>query len=353
MRTRLSSLILSASALALLVPVGSAQSASEIEFGETVDVFAGDGLCSDPRFEGQGMAEDLTEAGQLSDSEDCQALFEEGEIKLTGASPDTDDTPEIAEKADLAIPTEDDADSDTAVVEADAARTDDIEAGDESEIEPSPEGGEAEDKSGENAGPGKDPEAGDAVDADAAGTEDAQPFEDESASSSLTVDPVESTESPVPDEAALEIANFDFGDDDSEYSHDGECDDGRFVGEDMTTSDLLPGDVGHDATDCRAGIENGTLQIRGEDDVPLDEAITDPEDIDPASLDSTASDGVIFNGIKFGDDGGRWANDGECDDPRFEGEGMTDTRLLSEDAMHDATDCLAAWKTGKLMLARD
>lgn len=40
----------------------------------------------------------------------------------------------------------------------------------------------------------------------------------------------------------------------------------------------------------------------------------------------------------FGDDTGRWAKDGECDDPRFEGPGMGLTD--SEEALgHDATDC--------------
>jgi hypothetical protein len=40
----------------------------------------------------------------------------------------------------------------------------------------------------------------------------------------------------------------------------------------------------------------------------------------------------------FGDNTSQWANDGECDDPRFEGEGMAAT-LLEADAYHDATDC--------------
>ena len=52
----------------------------------------------------------------------------------------------------------------------------------------------------------------------------------------------------------------------------------------------------------------------------------------------------------FGSDTSVWANDGECDDPRFAGEGMTGTRLLEEDSGHDASDCRAAVEAGKLHL---
>lgn len=54
--------------------------------------------------------------------------------------------------------------------------------------------------------------------------------------------------------------------------------------------------------------------------------------------------------IDFGDDTGDWANDGECDDSRFEGSGMTNTILLDEDIGHDATDCRTAFEQGDLQL---
>lgn len=54
----------------------------------------------------------------------------------------------------------------------------------------------------------------------------------------------------------------------------------------------------------------------------------------------------------FGDDSSRWANDGECDDPRFEGEGAADT-LLDEDRGHDATDCRTLFAQGRVSLRRD
>lgn len=54
--------------------------------------------------------------------------------------------------------------------------------------------------------------------------------------------------------------------------------------------------------------------------------------------------------FSFGDDAGSYTKDGECDDPRFDGPGMTSTPLLSDDIKHDATDCEAAWKAGRLSL---
>ena len=51
----------------------------------------------------------------------------------------------------------------------------------------------------------------------------------------------------------------------------------------------------------------------------------------------------------FGDNTSRWANDGECDDPRFEGEGAADT-LLEADNGHDANDCRKLFGAGKITL---
>jgi hypothetical protein len=53
--------------------------------------------------------------------------------------------------------------------------------------------------------------------------------------------------------------------------------------------------------------------------------------------------------IDFGDDSSQWANDGECDDPRFEGEGTAAT-LLDEDRGHDAADCRALFAAGRVRL---
>lgn len=55
--------------------------------------------------------------------------------------------------------------------------------------------------------------------------------------------------------------------------------------------------------------------------------------------------------IDFGDDASMWANDGQCDDKRFSGPGMTPTILLDSDIGHDATDCRTAFEAGLLELA--
>ena len=91
----------------------------------------------------------------------------------------------------------------------------------------------------------------------------------------------------------------------------------------MTLTPLLSDDVMRDATDCRTAFQRGQLTLRG---------------VDAAGR------------IDFGDDTGEWANDGECDDMRFEGPGMTLTPLLFEDIMHDASDCRNAFKAGRLQL---
>ncbi|MDZ7734183.1 MAG: hypothetical protein U5R31_14925 [Acidimicrobiia bacterium] len=70
--------------------------------------------------------------------------------------------------------------------------------------------------------------------------------------------------------------------------------------------------------------------------------------------DEPASNGGTVEGadIDFGDDASMWANDGECDDPRFEGEG-THGILLDEDRGHDATDCRELLEDGKITYVGD
>lgn len=117
----------------------------------------------------------------------------------------------------------------------------------------------------------------------------------------------------------------DFGDDESRWAKDGECDDRRFTGAGMSEDPLLDSDIGHDATDCRAAWSRGDVRL------------------------ATGATPARFT-PDFGDDEGEWAEDGECDDPRFRGHGMTDTTLIEEDVLHDATDCQAAWDEGELKL---
>ena len=115
----------------------------------------------------------------------------------------------------------------------------------------------------------------------------------------------------------------DFGDDNGNYTHDGKCDDPRFAGPGMTATALLAEDVLHDATDCRTAFEAGQLTLRG---IHVD------------------------GSIDFGIDKGKYSNDGECDDLRFIGPGMTESALVAKDIMHDATDCRTAFDADAIKL---
>ncbi len=53
--------------------------------------------------------------------------------------------------------------------------------------------------------------------------------------------------------------------------------------------------------------------------------------------------------IDFGDDSSEWANDGECDDPRFQGEGVASI-LIDADLYRDATDCRDLYDRGLIDL---
>jgi hypothetical protein len=59
--------------------------------------------------------------------------------------------------------------------------------------------------------------------------------------------------------------------------------------------------------------------------------------------------GLSTFGPDFGDDASRWALDGECDDPRFEGQGMAEY-LVDGDIRHDATDCRTLFNRGRITL---
>ena len=124
----------------------------------------------------------------------------------------------------------------------------------------------------------------------------------------------------------------DFGDDVGKFSKDGECDDKRFSGPGMTDTPLLDSDVRHDATDCRTAWNQHRLTL--------------------ASADSSSGDAASgADHIQWGDDSGDFSKDGECDDKRFTGPGMTNTPLLDSDIKHDATDCRAEFRKGRLRLA--
>ena len=121
-------------------------------------------------------------------------------------------------------------------------------------------------------------------------------------------------------------AQPDFGDNTSRWANDGECDDPRFEGAGAADT-LLDEDRGHDAADCRTLFNAGRITLRR-----------------PAVSATPAVD--------FGDDSSEWARDGECDDPRFQGDGSAET-LLDADAYRDATDCRTLLGQGRISLRAD
>lgn len=71
-------------------------------------------------------------------------------------------------------------------------------------------------------------------------------------------------------------------------------------------------------------------------------------DAEPSQTEAGEADwdeGEDFWEIDFGDDSSRWAEDGECDDPRFTGPGMS-SELEAADLGADASDCRAAYEAG-------
>ena len=127
--------------------------------------------------------------------------------------------------------------------------------------------------------------------------------------------------------AQSDASAINFGDNASNWANDQECDDPRFAGEGMAPT-LVETDRLHDASDCRALYIAGSIYLA-----------------DANSASSSA-------GIDFGDDASTWANDEQCDDPRFEGEGVANT-LLEDDRLHDATDCRELFLAGSIRLIEE
>ena len=121
-----------------------------------------------------------------------------------------------------------------------------------------------------------------------------------------------------------EAPDIEFGDDSGLWPGDGECDDHRFEGDGMGVL-YDPGHFRRDATDCRRLFDTGRIRLRQSGDQ---------------------------KGVDFGDDAGQFANDGECDDGRFVGDGMgidDDFSLFK----HDASDCRRLFEAGAIRLRRD
>lgn len=133
--------------------------------------------------------------------------------------------------------------------------------------------------------------------------------------------------------------NIDFGTDQSDWAVDGECDDPRFRGDGMTVTQLITLDIMMDSTDCATLYTANSIALIGISTVAFD--------VDDVEVGEPLNQLVI----EFGDDAGEWANDGECDDMRFTGKGMTSTILLTDDILHDASDCQAAYESALIGLS--
>ena len=252
----------------------------DIDFGDDSGEWHNDGECDDPRFEGTGVASELVDADLMKDATDCKAAFEAGTITLKDSGATTPDGPVAINNAE-------------------------IDFGDDSSEWA--KDGECDDPRFEGTGV-----ASELVDADL--MKDATDCKAAFEAGTITLK--EGGTTPVAN------ADIDFGDDASQWAKDGECDDPRFEGT-GAASELLEEDALHDATDCKAAFDAGTITLK-----------------------TTSTDTPVASGeIVYGDDTGDYANDSECDDPRFEGTGVAGEPTI-ENRMHDATDCQAAVEAG-------
>ena len=262
--------------------------ATEIDFGDDSSNWANDGECDDPRFTGEGMAQELEDIDLLKDATDCQALFEEGKITLAepGDTSGTTGTAAIDFGDDSSEWAKDDECDDPRFV------------------------GEGMAENPEDADIGRD-----ATDCEAAFNAGTIRLADDVGSSG-------DTGSAQNQLLAAIATRIDFGDDSGDFPNDGECDDPDFTGSGMAASPI-DSDRLRDASDCRAAFLAGTISFKS--------AASQPADFD------------------YGSDYSQWANDGECDDWRFTGSAMA-KKLSSDDVMADASDCRALEAAGEVSI---
>jgi hypothetical protein len=335
--------------------------AQQVDFGDDSSIWAMDGECDDPRFTGAGMAADPQEADILADASDCSAAFDAGRVSLDPAMANA--------QAPAGTP---------AKPGTQPTAGGDIDFGDDSS--PWAMDGECDDPRFVGAGMAAQPQDSDIM-ADA--TDCRTLYEAGSIDDLAIPDHSEDMGNGLPD----------FGADTSAWINDGECDDPRFVGPGMAAQPV-DADIMADATDCRTlyeagsitlaadagpsqntggidfGADSGRWTFDGECDDPrfqgpgsaevlLDEDrfadATDCRTLFDAGMvsylgDDAPSDNMpTTTGVDFGTDSGTWTFDGECDDPRFQGNGMAS--VLSDDEMFgDATDCQTLYDAGQISL---
>ena len=266
-------------------PADPALTTAPIDFGDDTSQWANDGECDDPRFAGIGSATELLEADMGHDAADCSAAFAEGSVTLL--DPD-------------------------AVAALIAAGPTDIDFGDDASEWA--KDGECDDP--RFTGPASASELlevdrlHDATDCRTAYADGRVTLVDTAPASQQATGPSGSS-------------RIDFGDDSGKWANDGECDDPDFAGPGMTAKPTVEGRKA-DASDCRAAFDLGTVWLGT----------------------ATATGTISFD---YGSDSSQWANDGECDDPRFTGPG-TNKKLLEEDTMADASDCRALEADGSVTI---
>jgi len=81
-----------------------------------------------------------------------------------------------------------------------------------------------------------------------------------------------------------------------------------------------------------------------------DESTWSTLNLDP-DPDQSGNNGIAStsSGVDFGDNSSVWADNSECDDPRFEGLGMASV-LIDSDLFHDARDCSALYNEGNIRI---
>lgn len=332
-----------------------------IDFGDNRSQWSEDDECDDPRFEGIGMAESPTGIDLGHDATDCRTLYESGDVALVGPAElqnndpatagldfgdDSGEWPNDGECDDLRFAgpgmafheyLNDQnigrdasdcrahfitgqvtvADADLTVPTRSANMFDGVDFGDDSGTWPND--GECDDTRFQ--GPGM--AAADFLDGE-------NDFRDASDCLDL-YQTDEVTFVGIPGAGLIDTGDIDFGDDSGTWPDDGECEDMRFAGPGMADESFVHGDaVGRDATDCRDLFQRGEIQLA---------------DAQPDEFNG------LLDGIDFGDNNGGWPEDGECDDPRFEGPGMATASSLSpQNEGHDASDCMNLYQSGDVQL---
>jgi len=271
----------------------------DIVFGDDTSGFANDGECDDPRFQGPGMAFGASTDDLFKDATDCRAQFDAGLISLS-------DPEDMNLSGDTGM---DAFGGDTDLFGGDTVAASPIEMPD--------------------AGPFGEVlfalvQAFQAIPGDNAGAIPL-PF-------NLGGGGTIGVTNNAPDfdrDSMIALTGIDFGDNSSPFADDGECDDPRFEGPGAASFNTEDG-VLTDANDCSSLYLEGSLTF-------------------VESTNAGAAITVDSSGISFGDNSSIFSDDGECDDPRFEGPGSA-FATSQEHEMRDANDCRNLFESGQVTL---